>query len=526
MSPRVTSEAFAARLRGIIDDFRLREKLLRDEYTRGPETTRVPKELTERVTRRFLIDELLRALDWDPGDPERSVEEARTLHPSGDWLFLDYLGVDPGSRKPAVIFEAKSFDVEPPRPPRARRPTSRDMPVIIAAAIDALRQGGTATGLLAEWAEYLGDMHRYLQSMDSQGKASLQRVVISSGRWMIIFEAPCRTFLGDKSAEPELIHCFVDFEDLLAGSDDILELLHRERLVDTLPFVLDIADALSHIPADRIEQSFRGALVVTSESSGARRARYPTRAIYPALVVHSGSRWFAITDLHGRKPVEEPRSVDRLGAFLEELDRAGMQLERRVAALFGSTIDPSPLGAFPGFPGTRRTSNPLRGPFEPTPGSAAQMAPVAPAVRAFTTVSDAAAHEFVVAVGIHRFYKADVPRGAECSFHYWKAARDAIAEKGPHQGFTNGSYTEDGQDRHCAHAGMLAMRADRCRIRQIETHVCCRACVFESECWSEPDDRARMPCPALTDVFSDQMTLSREGAVSQLFERSAEHPAD
>lgn len=495
MNPRVTSAAFAARLRGIIDEFRSRERLLREEYARGPETSRVPKELTERVTRRFLVDEFLRALDWDPGDPERAVEEARTSHPSGDWLFLDYLGVDPHSRSPAVIFEAKSFDIEPPRPPRGKRPTSREMPVMIAAAIDALRRGDIKTGVLAEWTEYLGDMHRYLLSMDSKGRASLQRVVMSSGRWIIIFEAPCQTFLGDKPAEPELIHCFIDFDEILAGSDDILDLLHRERLVDTLPLVLDVADALLHITADRIERWFRGALVATSESSGARRARYPTRAIYPALVVHCGSRWFAITDLHARQPVEEPRSADRIGNFLQALERAGVHLEQRVAALFGSAINPSPLEAFPGFPKARRTSNPLRGPFEPTPGSTADIAPAAPAARAFTTVSDAAAHEFVVAVGIHRFYKTDIARGVPCSFHYWKAARDtALAEKAPHQGFTTGSFTEDGQDRHCAHAGMLALRADRCRIKEVETHVCCRACVFEGECWPEGGDRLRMPC--------------------------------
>lgn len=498
MSRRVTSTAFAAQLRGIIDDFRNRERRLREEYTRGPETTRVPKEMTERVTRRYLVDEFLRALDWDPGDPDRTVEEARTLHSSGDWLFLDYLGVDPRSRAPVIIFEAKSFDVEPPRARRVRRPTSRELPALIAAAVDALRREDTTSPLLVEWFEYLGAMYRYLKSMDSEGMTNLKRAVISSGGWMVVFQNPYETFLGDSPVEPDLIHCFVGFDDILANSDDILDLLHRQRLVDTLPLVLDVADALLHITSDRIERCFRGALVATSESSGARRASYPTRAVYPALVVHSGSRWFAIADLSARQPVEEPRSADRIADFLQALDRAGGLLEQRVAALFGSAINPSPLEAFPGFPQARRTSDPLRGPFDPTPGSTADIAPAAPAVRAFTTVSDETAHEFVIAVGIDRFYKTDLPRGTPCSFHYWKAARDtALAEKAPHQGFTTGSFTEDGQDRHCAHAGMLRLRADRCRIKEVETHVCCRACVFESECWSVGTDRARMPCPAL-----------------------------
>lgn len=498
MSHRSDPTEFAARLRRIIDDFRRSEKRIREEYARGPETSHIPEEITERATRRFLVDEFLCALAWDPGDPASTVEEARARHPSGDWLFLDYLGVDSQSGAPAVIFEAKKFDIEPPRAPRAERPASREMPALIADAIDALRFGNATSALLAEWTDYLGAMHRYLQSVDSKGRANLQRAVISSGGWMIVFEDPCETFLGDGSAEPELIHCFVGFDEILTSSDDIFELLHRERLVDTLPPTLDVTEALEHIPPDRIERWFRGALIATSGSSGTRRASYPTRAVYPALILRSGSRWFAIGDFNAKRPVEEPRSEDSIGHFLEALDQAGTRLEEQVAALFGMAIEPSPLEDFPGFTPARRTTDPLRGPFEPMPGSTADMAPAVTTLKAFTTVSDDAMREFVVVVGTDRFYKTDRQRGPECPFHYWKAARAvAFAEKTHHEGFTSDSFTEDGQERHCAHAGMLSMRADRCRIRAIETHVCCRACVFETECWSENADRERMPCPAL-----------------------------
>jgi hypothetical protein len=452
---------FDARLRRIIDDFRRNEKRIRDEYARGPETSHVPKEMTERATRRFLVDEFLRALDWDPGDPAKTAEEARTWHPSGDWLFLDYLGIDPQSQTPTVIFEAKKFDVEPPHAARAERPTSREMPALIADAIDALRLSDATSTLLVEWADYLGAMHRYLQSMDSKGRASLQRAVISSGGWMIVFENPCATFLGDNPSEPELIHCFVGFDEIQDGSYDIFELLHRERLVDTLPPALDVTEALEHIRVDRIERWFRGVVVATSGSSGTRRASYPTRAIYPALIVRSGIRSFAIADLNGKRPVEEPRSEDSIAGFLEALDRAGTRLEKQVAALFGIAIEPSLLEDFPGFTQARRTTDPLRGPFEPTPGSTTDMAPAKPALKAFTNVSDVTMREFVVVVGTDRFYKTDRQHGPECPYHYWKAARaDAFAEVSPHEGFTTDSFTEDGQDRHCAHAGMLGIRAD------------------------------------------------------------------
>lgn len=493
MSHRADPNRFAARLREIVADFRNSEKLIREEYARDPENP-PPNEMTERATRRYLIDELLRALGWNPGDPEAMVEEARTRHSSS--LFLDYLGVDPKSRAPAIIFEAKKFDVEPPRAPHTKVPNSYELPAVIADAIDALRNGDTASPLLAEWRDYLSSMHRYLVSMDRIGRANLKRAVISSGGWMVIFEDPCRTFLNDDLAEPELIHCFVGFNELLAGSDDIFDLLHRERLVDTLPQVLDVTEALEFISADRVERVFRGVLVVTSASSGARRGRYPTRAVYPALIVRRGSRWFAVTDLRSKHPVEEPRSEDGIGEFLDTLEREGARLEGQLAKLFGIRIQPSPLEAFPGFIQARRTADPLRGPLDAAPGSTADMAPARPAIREFITASDEDSREYVVVLGTQRFYKENLQRGRQCNFHFWKAARkEGMAEESCHDGFSTCSFTEDGQARHCAHAGMLSIRNKFCRIREIETHICCRACIFEHECWSKEDDYARMPCP-------------------------------
>lgn len=500
MNHRGHPTAFAASLREIIDNFRRSEKNIRDEYARGPEKSHVPEEITERATRRFLVDEFLRALDWNPDDPANTVEEARTKHPSGEWLFLDYLGIDPKSRTPVVIFEAKKFDVEPPRAPRSGRQMSRDMSKQIADAIDALRRGDTSSALLAEWIDYLRAMHRYLQSMmDSEGRANLQRAVISSGGWMVIFEDPYATFVGRHPPEPELIHCFVGFEEILAGSDDIFELLHRERLVDTLPQALDVSETLKHIQADRIDRWFRGVVVATSESSGARRASYPTRAVYPALVVLCGRRWFAIADLYARRPVEEPRSADSIADFIKVLNEAGASLEGRIAACFGTTIKPAPLKDFPGFTRPRRTKDPLRGPFEPTPGSTADIGPAKTAQKEFIIAVDEAAREFIVVVGTDWFYKTDQQQGPNCSFHLWKKARSAgFAEFSRHEGFTAVSFTEDGQDRHCAHSGLLGMRADRCRLLVIETHVCCRACVFRGECWSEEAEKPWSPCPSLT----------------------------
>jgi len=67
-----------------------------------------PADPLEHVTRRFVIDLLLRALGWDVHALNRQiVEEARTH--GQKTLFVDYLGVTLEARIPLMIFEAKAW---------------------------------------------------------------------------------------------------------------------------------------------------------------------------------------------------------------------------------------------------------------------------------------------------------------------------------------------------------------------------------------------------------------------------------
>ena len=53
---------------------------------------------------------MLRALDWNPDDPDQVVEEARSWDPEDERLYFDYLGVTPRTRSPVVLVEAKAYD--------------------------------------------------------------------------------------------------------------------------------------------------------------------------------------------------------------------------------------------------------------------------------------------------------------------------------------------------------------------------------------------------------------------------------
>ena len=75
-------------LRRAFETFKTHETLIRQQYahdvTAGIEPEGADDDgLLERPTRRFLIDGILRGLDWNPDDPTQVAEEARSWDERG-----------------------------------------------------------------------------------------------------------------------------------------------------------------------------------------------------------------------------------------------------------------------------------------------------------------------------------------------------------------------------------------------------------------------------------------------------------
>ena len=132
MSEDAAIAAFLKALRSAFEFFQDEERNIRNQYAREVVRGEVPSgadddELLERPTRRFLIDRMLRALDWNPDDPAQVVEEARSWNPKEERLYFDYLGIAPQSRAPVVLVEAKAYDAGAPRQPRGAQLDARAM---------------------------------------------------------------------------------------------------------------------------------------------------------------------------------------------------------------------------------------------------------------------------------------------------------------------------------------------------------------------------------------------------------------
>lgn len=485
MTTLADTEEFREKLRASIAKFRMQEDRLRRQYAQAK--TLPPKDMLERTTRRFLVDELLRALDWNPDDATQVAEEARAHSKADSRLYFDYLGIAPRTETPVLLFEAKGFDIEPPRKARGLDLSAQEMAVVVAKAVDALKKRDTSIPIISTWAEFLRDMQGYIVALDPLGKKTLRRAAITAGQWIIIFREPVETFHEPGPANTDHIVCFTSFDDIQMRHADIYSMLHRSRLVDTLPATLSLPEALKMLPVKRIEKCFRAVLVAT-KSSGAFRKPYPTRSIYPALIVRSGALLFTIVNYD--RAVEEPLRTDDFTRFLTELESVSRQFEARVASRWGLTLQPSRLEDFPGFVLPNISQ---QGIAPAVIGSTAHMAPPPPQ-RTFVTTAEALTSEYIVVTGSHWFYKSVGPFGPECEFHFWKSARDkGVSAPEPHSGYVSNSFTEDGISRHCANDDLSQMRTSRCHIRPIETHLCCRGCVFSFECWQF--DSALLPCP-------------------------------
>lgn len=489
---------FRRQLQSTINEFGRHEVLLRDQYARETGGSDFPRDLLERPTRRFLIDGMLRALGWNVDDPEQVAEEARAKSPKGERLYFDYLGISTQSRAPVLLFEAKGFDVPLPRKPRGPALTSQDMAELIADSVNALRRGDSSIPVISEWAEFLRDLYSYLSSLDDLARTTLQRAAITAGGWLILFCDPIGTFLGDKPANDASIICFISFDEMFLRAGRIYELLARSVLIDTLPFTLKVPEAIRLMSAQAVESCFRAVLVSTTMKAGALRQHHPVRYVYAGLVVQSGGRWFAIVDYD--LPIEEPKRLDSITSFISELNERGRALLARLQQLFARELSLQTLAEFPGFSQLSAESgnDPAASGLGP---SLARPDPADVVSRKFVCESGETgpSEEFVIVTGDVWFYKTDRSLTTTCEFHAWKSARaQQVAAPSPHSGWLANSYTEDGQLRHCAHGDFHSARSNRCHIRPIETHMCCRTCVFSFDCWSK--GLVIPPCPNASDV--------------------------
>ncbi len=485
--------AFGRALRQALSQFMAEESVVRSRQAAalqsGDLLTPFDDEmLLERPTRRFLIDPMLRALDWNPDDPSQVVEEARSWHENGGRLFFDYLGLSRG-RAATLIIEAKGANSVTARAPREPSLSGPQMSVRISQALASLKGGGNPA-ILKQWGAWLTDLRTYVLSLSSIERATLTRVVITAGRWLIVFKNPSLAFIELGSPDPADIHCYISAEEIVTQHAEIYRLLARCRLTDALPLTMRLGEALPVLEPKTVTSAYRS-VVVSTRTAGGVRSEFPLRTVYPALTLISGGRAFGVVD-YDSDPLFEPRDAQLLTQFLIELNTKGDAFQQRVlVALNRTDIVMTASSLFP----TEIREPEVAGTFTPEPGSTAAQAPVGPYRPQLVrhTGERGAEHEFLVITGLNWFYKMAPPTGSECDFHSFPIAkRRGFASEGR---FTHAHdrFTLSNDPQNCQHEDHLGLRSLRCQVAQIESHLCCRTCAFHGVCWDDIEVK-QLPC--------------------------------
>lgn len=498
---RPTAAAFGRALKIIYDEFAANEQDIRAGYGRVPgEPDEVAQrnisDLLERPTRRFVIDRVLQSLGWDADDAARVAEEARSRDlqgPKAKALFFDYLGLA-RDRSPAALIEAKGFDADLPRQPREAPFTRDEMSRVLSRELDRIKVGSGASTLLAIWTEWLTDLRTYVLSLDPADRDGLARVVITSGRWMIVFEDPAACFVTSGPPDPDKIHCFRTPAEIVGAGVLIFELLQRDNLVDTLPLTLSARQALEVLQPGEVTALFRGAVVATTRV-GPQRDQHPYRSATPALVLVSGGRCFAVTS-YGGGHAAEPLEASKIPEFLADLDALGTNFETNFLKQLGRPdLTPSPIEDFPAdLPDTVQRVR-----RDPVAGStgAARLAGVRRRGLVRPTGERNSASEFLVIAGTQWFHKLGLANGTPCLFHNFpEAMRAGAAAADGDFVRTESSFSTSGDVQHCAHDPLRGLRSGRCEVIDIDMHLCCRACAYHAVCWPTPQELRRMPCAA------------------------------
>jgi hypothetical protein len=446
----------------------------------------------EHTVRKFFLDRVLGALGWNfQARGENVAEEARIR---GDTtLFLDYLGIHTESRTPLLIFEAKAWDKPPVQPSRStaaglgrsKRPSDAGL---LAAGLEFCKGLSTSSPVTSEWTESLEQLRDYVRSVHGRSGHIVSRVAISSGQWLVIFTDVENAFLGTERVNSESILVY-RIGEYVTQSDHIFGHLAYGRLAVSFPPFLRPSQLTAYAVATGVRRIFR-ALWVKRHKAGSVFDAHPQLLVYPALLIErSDDALLTVVDHSlGRETV--PYDVTRLSDHLDIMREKSERLLQLVIDELPGVPAPSARLSFPGFS------------MRPLPGNSTGLAAMAMAPRFINAVA-ASRDEFLLVTGSDTHFLLLRASVAACLGHDWQESKNVGAEVGPSALYSPSvhpaSFYPSGSDHHCAHRVIHGRRPTRCHVRPFEEFLCCRACVFQSDCWSL-DESAALPCGSVPTV--------------------------
>lgn len=473
MSRIRNADEFLVRFRAIQNDYDNRfaphVARLRAGYTgANPDVDKI----LESHVRVYIVNSLLSALNWrmdsEPAEglPNLVPEAAVESEGRGTTRFLDYLGVERESGKPLLVVETK-------------RPNAI-LPQLVALSdggySEVIAKGLAGAALRSGWTGWIADMQDYVRSVKARTGAAPQRVLMTNGKWMILFLDPADAFLPGGTFDSSRILVFEDEDEVGDRAGELFLALEHSTVLKESPALGpgELAFAIRKEDADNVMHGLRLRYIE-------QRTIYdmsPVIQVAPIVFVRSRfGAWFRIEEPSIEFDV--PHEAGLLPHHLREVEEASKRLLGRVLVQLGKQLKPISLTE---HYGSEESFSGLRG------------------------VREVAIDDYLVTTGDRTHYLRPTPSVPFCSFHLWGKANQEGCAAGVapivSRSVQPRSFFFTAEKHHCAHRDVSAAKATPitpenrgdcgsrsggdghafCEIGRFEAHLCCRTCAFEEVC--------------------------------------------
>lgn len=146
-----------------------------------------------------------------------------------------------------------------------------------------------------EWPEWLESLRNYAASINEQLGAWPVRLVLTNGKWFIVFKDPESTFSTRDTARVEDIVVFTSAEDVLQRSGEMFSLLEHHSVLEQQPELLP-GELRSVLDVKGIERYAFALKLMYSVSPTEGTSKLPVITVLPMLLLKSSkSAWVRVT---------------------------------------------------------------------------------------------------------------------------------------------------------------------------------------------------------------------------------------
>ncbi len=484
---------------------------IRKDFARGNKAADSQSfdESLEIHIREYVVNHLLHALNWTPdcsntgGLPNLIPESPVASISEGTTRFLDYFGIEQETGAPLLIVETKRPDSPPPKKKGSRANldfiAGRDQITSIIVA------GLNGEELMGEWNEWLQTLKDYVRSVHAKCNQVPKRVVLTSGRWIIIFIDPEDSFLpsGSRDAGRILAYELADkdwneSEDFSENYNLIFQWLEYQ-LVLANNRTVNVAEVNFHIRASQLIKVMHGLRILYVSDPQIWGSARPRIKVAPVVFLWSSPNAWIMVE---RKESDEtlPHSYDKLTEHLATVREKAEGLLTEIGNRLGVSLTPSTIEQHYSISDEE---------FHLLPG-----------VKAISG-GQAGVAQYLVVTGQHTHYLKPEPSVSNCPYHDWgNSKQEGLAEPADSaigvRSIDPRSFFRTGEKHHCTHQNVALVKTSQitsqnrdlcglrsgkdyqafCEIISFEGHLCCRTCVYETACAKA--QVFRLPCPGTT----------------------------